>query len=139
MISKFIRRHLTELIKRGHGGRRGEGWITKLQKELELQNSFLSTMNDNGDSNKKKEKPAWELILRVGIFWVGIFRGGQVGTHQGEFDGWEFSWYLEELDIQEKLKLILQKYFQKTILIAQVLFKDTLTQIWKSPYMFVFI
>ena len=40
---------------------------------------------------------------------VGIFKSmGGGGIHQGEFDGWE---YQEELYIQKKLKLILQKYF----------------------------
>ena len=64
-------------------------------------------MNDNGDSNeKKKKKNGWEYSG-----WK--FSGG---IHQGEFDGWEFSgwefsWYQEELDVQKKFKLILQKYF----------------------------
>ena len=41
---------------------------------------------------------------------VGISKSmGGGGIHQGElFDGWE---YQEELYIQKKLKLILQKYF----------------------------
>ena len=46
-------------------------------------------------------------MTRVGIFWVGRIWGGE-GIHHGEFDGWE---YQEELDLQKKLKLILQKYF----------------------------
>ena len=55
---------------------------------------------------KKKKKKGWEYSG-----WK--FSGG---IHQGEFDGWEFSgwefsWYQEELDVQKKFKLILQKYF----------------------------
>ena len=65
---------------------------------IELLNSLLSNINDDGDNNEKTKN----LKTRVGMFknmggnipggnfWVGIFR---VGTFQGEFDGWEFSWW----------------------------------------------
>ena len=64
---------------------------------IELQNSLLSNINDDGDNDEKKQKilklgweylKTWVEIVQVGIFWVGIFR---VGILQGEFDGWEFS------------------------------------------------
>ena len=58
---------------------------------MELQNSLLSNINDDGD-NKEKTKN-----LKT---WVGIFKnigrnipGGSFlgGSFPGEFSGWEFS------------------------------------------------
>ena len=51
---------------------------------MELQNSLLSNINDDGDNNEKTKnlKIEWECLktwvglFQVGIFWVGIFQGG---------------------------------------------------------------
>ena len=51
---------------------------------IELLNSLLSNINDDGDNNKKTKKlkleweclKTWVGIFRVGIFRVGIFQGG---------------------------------------------------------------
>ena len=53
---------------------------------IELLNSLLSNINDDGDNNEKTKN----LKTGVGMFktWVEIF---QVEFSKGEFDGWEFS------------------------------------------------
>ena len=54
---------------------------------IELLNSLLSNINDDGDNNEKTKN----LKTRVGIFknMGGNIPGGNFPG--GEFDGWEFS------------------------------------------------
>ena len=49
---------------------------------MELQNSLLRNINDDGDNNDKKQKnlktwvgifKTWVKIFQVEIFWVGTF------------------------------------------------------------------